>query len=407
MAAGLPLPRRIHGHGFLTKDGQRMSKSNPGTIIDPAEAAARHGADPLRLYLTKEVAFGSDGDFSWSRFEEKYNADLANNLGNLVNRVTAMAERYRQGRLTGSSGPSRLRDELATTVDRYQAAMDELALDRGCQEAFRVVDAANEFIASSEPWALAKRGDAAALDEVLWASAEALRLAAVLISPVMPRASETILARLDAPVRHAGDLNLARDAVFQTSGTRQVLRGSALWPRLEPAGAVSPTATTETTHETAARNQSKAKESAVSAPESSTPRPDPPAAAASTPAQAGAAASAPAAASTDARISIDDLMKIDLRVARVLAAERVPNSKKLLKLQIDLGTEQRTIVAGIAEAYEADALVGRSVAIVANLKPAKLMGIESNGMVLAASPEGGKPILVAFDQPPPPGSRVR
>ncbi|HWB17143.1 MAG TPA: methionine--tRNA ligase [Vicinamibacterales bacterium] len=408
MAAGLPLPRRIHGHGFLTKDGQRMSKSNPGTIIDPAEAAARHGADPLRLYLTKEVAFGSDGDFSWSRFEEKYNADLANNLGNLVNRVTAMAERYRQGRLTGSSGPSRLRDELATTVGRYQAAMDELALDRGCQEAFRVVDAANEFIASSEPWALAKRGDAAALDDVLWASAEALRLAAVLISPVMPRASETILARLDAPVRHAGDLNLARDAVFQTSGTRQVLRGSALWPRLEPAGAVSPTATTETTHEAAARNPSKAKESAVSAPESSTPRPDPPAAApASTPAPAGAAASAPAAASTDGRISIDDLMKIDLRVARVLAAERVPNSKKLLKLQIDLGTEQRTIVAGIAEAYEADALVGRSVAIVANLKPAKLMGIESNGMVLAASPEGGKPILVAFDQPPPPGSRVR
>lgn len=148
----------------------------------------------------------------------------------------------------------------------------------------------------------------------------------------------------------------------------------------------------------------------MSAPESSTPRPDPPppaAAPAATPAPAGAAANAPPTASTDGRISIDDLMKIDLRVARVLAAERVPNSKKLLKLQIDLGTEQRTIVAGIAEAYDADALVGRSVAIVANLKPAKLMGIESNGMVLAASPEGGKPILVAFDQPPPPGSRVR
>ena len=148
----------------------------------------------------------------------------------------------------------------------------------------------------------------------------------------------------------------------------------------------------------------------MSAPELSTPRPDPPppaAAPAATPAPAGAAANAPPTASTDGRISIDDLMKIDLRVARVLAAERVPNSKKLLKLQIDLGTEQRTIVAGIAEAYDADALVGRSVAIVAYLKPAKLMGIESNGMVLAASPEGGKPILVAFDQPPPPGSRVR
>jgi methionyl-tRNA synthetase len=150
----------------------------------------------------------------------------------------------------------------------------------------------------------------------------------------------------------------------------------------------------------------------VSESESSAPRPDPPASstpaapAAPVTAPAAAAASAPAA-STDGRISIDDLMTIDLRVARVLAAERVPNSKKLLKVQIDLGTVQRTIVAGIAEAYDADALVGRSVAIVANLKPAKLMGIESNGMVLAASPEGGKPILVAFDQPPPPGSRVR
>jgi methionyl-tRNA synthetase len=404
MAAGLPLPRRIHGHGFLTKDGQRMSKSNPGTIIDPADAARRHGADPLRLYLTKEVAFGSDGDFSWTRFEEKYNADLANNLGNLVNRVTAMAERYRQGRLTGSSGPSRFRDEIAAAVDRYQSAMDEFALDRGCQDAFRVVDAANEYIASSEPWALAKRGEEAALDEVLWASAEALRVAAVLLSPVMPQAAGTILARLDAPVRHAGELNLARDGVFQTSGRRHVLRGSALWPRLEPGGA-SPAAVAGVAPEAAPRRHSTIKESAVSEPESSAPRPDPPAAPA--PAPATAAASAPAAASTDGRISIDDLMKIDLRVARVLAAERVPNSKKLLKLQIDLGTEQRTIVAGIAEAYDADALVGRSVAIVANLKPAKLMGIESNGMVLAASPEGGKPILVAFDQPPPPGSRVR
>jgi methionyl-tRNA synthetase len=410
MAAGLPLPRRIHGHGFLTKDGQRMSKSNPGTIIDPAEAAARHGADPLRLYLAKEVTFGSDGDFSWTRFEEKYNADLANNLGNLVNRVTAMAERYRQGKLTASSGPERLRDEIASAVGRYRAAMDEFALDRGCQEAFRVVDAANEYIAASEPWALAKRGDAAALDEVLWASAEALRVAAVLLSPVMPQAAGTILARLDAPVRHAGELNLGRDAVFQTSGTRQVLRGSAMWPRLEPAG--DPAAAPAPARAGARRNQSRVKESAVSEPESSTPRPDPPAAPAPAAAPSPAAAPAPAPASPAAapggdRISIDDLMKIDLRVARVLAAERVPNSKKLLKLQIDLGTEQRTIVAGIAEAYEADALVGRSVAIVANLKPAKLMGIESNGMVLAASPEGGKPILVAFDQPPPPGSRVR
>jgi methionyl-tRNA synthetase len=270
--------------------------------------------------------------------------------------------------------------------------MDHFALEAGCREAFSLVDAANEFIAASEPWALAKRPDASGqLDQVLWSAAELLRVAAVLLAPVMPASSEEILRRIGAPVTAVKELRLSRDAVVLADGVRRVLRRDAMWPRLEPRGEDS-----DVRHVTE-------KESSVT----EQPKPE----ATSAPAPAAATAPPPAApaapAATDNRISIDDFLKIDLRVARVTAAERVAGSKKLVKLSIDVGTEQRTVVAGIAEAYEAEALVGRHVAIVANLKPAKLMGIESNGMVLAASPDGGKPILVAFDAPPAPGTRVR
>ncbi|MEO8482312.1 MAG: methionine--tRNA ligase [Acidobacteriota bacterium] len=387
MAANLPLPRRIFGHGFMTKDGQRMSKSNPGTIIDPAVAAARFGPDPLRLFLTKEIVFGSDGDFSWARFEEKYNVDLANNLGNLVNRVTAMAERYRSGRLAAAPVGQRLADTAATLMGAYTRAMDDLALDVACQSAFRLVDATNEYIAASEPWALAKAGNDPALDEVLWTAAEGTRLAAVLLSPVMPGSAEAILDRLGAPVRRVADLRWTNDAALLTSGVRQLTKGAALWPRFEPEP--SPPASV-TLKETVVTDTPPAAPTSIPAIPAATPAPVP--------------VPAPAA---DARLSIDEFMKIDLRVAKVLTAERVPNSKKLMKLSVDLGTETRTIVAGIAEAYEADALLGRTIVIVANLKPAKLMGIESNGMVLAASDDQGKPTLIGFDQPPAPGSKIK
>jgi methionyl-tRNA synthetase len=387
MSAGIALPRQIFGHGWVLTRGRKMSKSL-GTVLDPLDAAERFGPDPLRLYLMKEIVFGSDGDFTWDRFEEKYNVDLANNLGNLVNRVTAMADRYRAGRLVAVSPDERMAALAADGVVQYASAMDRFALDAGCREAFRLIDATNEYIASSEPWVLARREeDRAALDRVLWSAAEALRVAAVLLSPFIPSSSEEILRRSGAHVDRAADLRLSADAVFHTSGERRLLKQDALWPRLEPAGsggAPSP-------------KESRVPDDTVPVP-ASAPGPTP-----ATPTAAPATSAVPA----DARLSIDEFMKIDLRVARVLAAERVPNSKKLIRLEIDLGTEQRTIVAGIAEAYEADSLVGRHVAVVVNLKPAKLMGIESNGMVLAASPDGGKPILVAFDQPPPPGTRVR
>jgi methionyl-tRNA synthetase len=382
MSAGEAPPRQVFGHGWVLTKGQKLSKSL-GNVLDPLDAADRFGPDPLRLYLAKEIVFGSDGDFTWDRFEEKYNVDLANNLGNLVNRVTAMAERYRKSQLQAVRPNEAMTIVAEGCVREYRAAMDRFSLDAACRQAFRLVDATNEYIAASEPWSLAKRPDGQpAVDEVLWTANEALRVAAILLSPVMPGSSDEILRRVGAPPAGEQPIQLDRDAQFVRSGQRSLHRKDALWPRLEPPDddiAV-------TTKEPSVTDQPK--------PESA-PQPGP-------------AAPVPAPATTvDGRITIDEFMKIDLRVARVTAAERVPNSKKLMKMTIDLGTEQRTIVAGIAEAYEADALVGRHVAIVANLKPAKLMGIESNGMVLAASPEGGKPILVAFDLPPSPGTRVR
>jgi methionyl-tRNA synthetase len=384
MSAGEAPPRQVFGHGWVLTKGQKLSKSL-GNVLDPLDAADRFGPDPLRLYLAKEIVFGSDGDFTWDRFEEKYNVDLANNLGNLVNRVTAMAERYRRSTLQAVPPNEAMTIVVDECVREYREAMDRFSLDAACRQAFRIVDATNEYIAATEPWSLAKRPDGQpALDEVLWTANEALRVAAILLGPAMPGSCDEILRRVGAPPGGERPLHLDRDAPFVRGGERFLHRKDALWPRLEPPD----DEIVVTTKEPSVTDQPK--------PESA-PQP-----------AASPAAPVPApAAAVDGRITLDEFMKIDLRVARVTAAERVPNSKKLMKMNIDLGTEQRTIVAGIAEAYEADALVGRHVAIVANLKPAKLMGIESNGMVLAASPEGGKPILVAFDLPPSPGTRVR
>jgi len=381
MSAGLEVPKQIFGHGWVNFRGEKMSKSL-GTAVEPLDAAQRFGPDPLRLYLVKEIAFGNDGDFTWERFEEKYNVDLANNLGNLVSRIAAMAEKYRQGRLTGPLDPGPLSQIAGEAVQEYQKEMDAFALDRGVAAAFRVIDAANEFIASSEPWALA-RDDARAdeLSQTLFDVAESVRVAAILLLPVMPRSAAEILRRV-GETSTPGDIRLS-DAEWRQQGERVIVKADALWPRLETNQ--RSTRVEETKNTSAAQAQS--------AP----------------PATSGAEKTAPTplAPPGDNRISIDDFMKVELRTAKVLTAEKVPNSKKLIKLSVDVGAEQRTLVAGIAESYEPEALVGRTVVMVFNLKPAKLMGIESNGMVLAASPDGGKPTLVAFDQEIAPGTRVR
>jgi len=421
MSAKLPLPRQVFGHGFMTMNGQRMSKSL-GTIVDPMEAARRFGADPLRLYLVKEIAFGGDGDFSWERYDERYNVDLANNLGNLVSRVAAMAAKYRGGRLraTGAGTDQLVRVAEVIAVE-YRTAMDRFLLHEGAAAAFRLIDAANEFIAATSPWALAKDpSQADRLTQVLFDAAEAIRLAAVLLLPIMPTASLEILRRVGAPV---DNLQLDRDGIWRTDGERVLTQDGPLWPRHEkPADAETAVRVREPRPARADTRFSTDLERT-----SMTDNPTPPAAAPLTPGAPAPSTSAPStsAPSTPApstvapssvapgtvaagdRISIEDFMKVELRVAKVLSAERVEKSKKLLKLHVDVGSEQRTLVAGIAEAYEPESLVGRTVVIVFNLKPAKLMGIESNGMVLAASPEGGKPEVVTFANPPEPGTRVR
>jgi methionyl-tRNA synthetase len=389
MSAGVPLPRQVFGHGWLHLKGEKMSKSL-GTIVEPLEAAQRFGPDPLRLYLVKEISFGSDGDFTWDRYEDRYNVDLANNLGNLVSRIAAMADKYRQGTLQpGEASDGRLPGVASEALAAYRRDMDAYALEGGVAAAFRVIDAANEYIAGTEPWVLARDpAQAGQLSQVLFDVAEAVRVAAVLLLPVIPGSAAEILRRV-GETTPVGELRLD-DAAWRASGERRVLKGESLWPRLE-----SP----ERSARVDDQKPTPAAPDAGAPP--AAPQPATPPAAAAPP----TAAAPPPPAATD-RITIDDFMKVDLRVAKVLTAEKVPNSRKLVKMTIDVG-EQRTLVAGIAEAYEPEQLVGRTVVIVFNLKPAKLMGIESNGMVLAASPDGGKPILVGFDQDLPPGTKVR
>jgi methionyl-tRNA synthetase len=370
-----------------------MSKTL-GNLIDPIVAADRlgpQGQDPLRLYLVKEVSFGGDGDFTWDRYDERYNVDLANNLGNLVSRVSAMAGRYRNSRLTpvheGSDQLARIGEQVV--VD-YRRSMDAFALHEGAAAAFRLIDATNEFIAATAPWTLAKDpAQSDRLTRVLFDAAEAIRLAAVLLEPIMPTSCREILRRVGAS---AAGLTFDRDGRWRNDGERVLAQDGPLWPRLGPKET-----TTVTDNESTAAGAPASAAPGTTAPGTLAPG-------STAPSNVAPGTQAPAGSD---RISIDDFMKVELRVAKVLTAEKVEKSKKLLKLTVDVGVEQRTLVAGIAEAYEPESLVGKTVVIVFNLKPAKLMGIESNGMVLAASPDGGKPMVVTFDAAPDPGTRVR
>ena len=409
MSAGVPLPRRVFGHGWVHWQGQKMSKSL-GTVVDPLDAADRLGPDPLRLYLTKEIAFGQDGDFTWGRFEERYNVDLANNLGNLVSRLASMAHRYRKGRLVAPpSAPGPLAEAASRAVAGYRETMDAFALHGGVAAAFQLVDAANEYIAAVAPWVTARDpARARELDRQLYDVSEAVRIAGVLLTPVMPSSCREVLARVGASVDDSGPI-LDRDAIWATppGAERRIAKGDPLWPRLDPDRVVGSVDAGAQPKEQRTMNDDDQRGAGEAAPAGAPPQSE---VAGSAPVgDSGGSTEAPAPASETPRISIDDFARVELRVGRVVTAEPVRKSKKLVRLEIDDGTGVRQVVAGIAKVYEPESLVGRHVVFVANLQPAKLMGIESNGMVLAALDAEGQPVLLTPDdaERAPAGSAIR
>ena len=235
MSAGLPLPRQVFGHGFVYFKGEKMSKSL-GTIIDPLDAASKFGPDPLRMFLVREFAYGQDGDFSWERFEERYNSDLANNLGNLVSRIATMADTYCGGRLPQSGAAAgRLAKVADAALATYRSSMDRFALQDGVAAAFSLVDAANQFIAETEPWKLAKDpANAGRVGAILYDVAEALRVAAVLLLPVMPASAAEILRRVGAPKPAAE--HVLDDAAWDAAGDRHTVKADPMWPRIGGTG---------------------------------------------------------------------------------------------------------------------------------------------------------------------------
>ena len=385
MAAGLEVPKRIIGHGWWLMNEAKMSKSL-GNVVHPQGYVDRFGVDALRYFVMREMVVGQDANFTDDAFLTRYNSDLANDLGNVVSRVTTMIQRYCGGVVperTGSvEGPpdSDLLRIAGETIAAATRQAGEFDFSSALREIWALISALNKYIVTREPWALAKSADLRPeLDTTLYNAADVLRIVATLIDPVMPSTTGRIRTMLGIPGESWTGLKAGTLKPGTTLGPVE-----SLFPRME-----------HSVDEL--RKMAEVPSTQDSAPSASVPAPS-----AENPAPP---TSVPAPSAE--KITIDDFMKVDLRVAKVLAAEKVPNSRKLVKLSIDLGTEQRTLVAGIAEAYEPEQLVGRTIVMVFNLKPAKLMGIESNGMVLAASPDGGKPTLVGFDADVPPGTRVR
>ncbi len=382
IAADLPLPRKIFAHGWLLFENDKMSKSR-GNIVRSEPIRQVMGAEALRYFLFREIVFGQDGGFSYDALVNRYNAELANGLGNLASRTLTMIRQYRDGFIPARASYP-LEGPVSKAIEEATRAFDALEFSKGLEAIWGMLSAADKFIVEQAPWKLAKAGDAARqqLDDALYTSADLLRVAVALLHPVLPESTVQIWAQLgmkeDLTKLNLNDLKSGQLEAGQTIGMI-----APVYPRIEAKAAIDRMRELEEVE--TARQAKLLGKSPAAAPETAT-----------------------SIAPPSPKIEFDDFEKVDLRVGQVVSAEPVKGADKLLHLKVDIGeAEPRTIVAGIAKAYAAETLPGRKVVIVANLNPRKLRGIESNGMIVAASLEGGKPILAGFLEDVPVGARLK
>jgi len=380
MAADLPLPKRIFAHGWLLFENDKMSKSR-GNIVRAEPIREVMGTEALRYFLFREIVFGQDGGFSYDALVNRYNAELANGLGNLASRTLTMIRQYRDGVIPAHARElSSLAEGASAAIELAARAFDALEFSRGLEAIWVMLSSADKFIVEQAPWKLVKAGGSARqqLDDALYASAELLRIAVVLLHPILPESTAQIWAQLGMTTP-LDKFDLRTLAWGQLTAGQPIGMVSPVFPRIDAKSAIDRMRELEEV-ETAHQAKLLGKETA-------------------------AAGEVPLASP---KIEFDDFAKVDLRVGVVVSAEPVKGADKLLHLKVDIGEPApRTIVAGIAQVYAPEKLVGRKVVIVANLNPRKLRGIESNGMIVAASLEGGKPVLAGFLEDVPPGARLK